>query len=625
MKAQDYKSFITRNISLRGDNIEEKRSEIREYFVKTYKLFEELFNMFAHDNIFYEQPEKLRHPLIFYFGHTATFYINKLILGGFLKNRINPNFESIFAVGVDEMSWDDLNQSNYAWPKVEDAREYRAKVQKVVLEFIDTVEFKLPITWDSPMWIVMMGIEHERIHLETSSVLHRQLNHKVIEPTELFKECQEYGEAPANELINVAGGTIHLGKKRDDDFYGWDNEYGEASFEIDDFKAAKYLTSNGEFLEFVKDGGYKNDSFWDDEGLRWRNYTKASHPTFWLLENNTYHLRTIQNLIKLPMNWPVEVNYLEALAFCKWKSHKTSTNITLPSEAMWYKIYHVSNVKDEPLWGEIAPANINLEHFASPSPVNIFAHGDFFDVIGNVWQWTTTTIDGFQGFEIHPLYDDFSVPTFDKRHNIIKGGSFISTGNETLKSSRYAFRRHFFQHAGFRYVSVSNDHKEDIETVKNHIVFREEKFFDIVTSISSKYIKPDYKTALNLGCDYGKVVFNMSNKFEHLVGIDFTARNILTAQKNLELQNIKNIDFWQGDSCNLKPNFRNFDFIILSNNHEELYNLDHLLEELPMRLNTSGRVVVAFKNFTKQDKVKEIFGKSLKFVEEIDNITIWEK
>ena len=93
MKAQDYKSFITRNISLRGDNIEEKRSEIREYFVKTYKLFEELFNMFAHDNIFYEQPEKLRHPLIFYFGHTATFYINKLILGGFLKNRINPNFE----------------------------------------------------------------------------------------------------------------------------------------------------------------------------------------------------------------------------------------------------------------------------------------------------------------------------------------------------------------------------------------------------------------------------------------------------------------------------------------------------------------------------------------------------
>jgi hypothetical protein len=50
------------------------------------------------------------------------------------------------------------------------------------------------------------------------------------------------------------------------------------------------------------------------------------------------------------------------------------------------------------------------------------------------------------------LYDDFSTPTFDGKHTLIKGGSWISTGNEALKSSRYAFRRHFFQHAGFRYL-----------------------------------------------------------------------------------------------------------------------------------------------------------------------------
>ena len=61
-------------------------------------------------------------------------------------------------------------------------------------------------------------------------------------------------------------------------------------------------------------------------------------------------------------------------------------------------------------------------------------------------------IDGFNNFTVHPLYDDFSTPTFDGKHNLIKGGSWISTGNELLKSSRYAFRRHFYQHAGFRYV-----------------------------------------------------------------------------------------------------------------------------------------------------------------------------
>jgi hypothetical protein len=85
-------------------------------------------------------------------------------------------------------------------------------------------------------------------------------------------------------------------------------------------------------------------------------------------------------------------------------------------------------VRQHPLWsiyplaGE-APRNINLEHWASSCPVNHFRFGEFFDVIGNVWQWTETPITGFDGFQVHPYYDDFSTPTFDTQHNLIKGGS----------------------------------------------------------------------------------------------------------------------------------------------------------------------------------------------------------
>ncbi len=111
-------------------------------------------------------------------------------------------------------------------------------------------------------------------------------------------------------------------------------------------------------------------------------------------------------------------------------------------------------IPDQPYWAQ-APGNINLEHWSSSCPVDRFRTGDFFDVLGNVWQWTETPIYPFHGFEIHPWYDDFSTPTFDTRHNLIKGGSWISTGNEATRDSRYAFRRHFFQHAGFRYVESS--------------------------------------------------------------------------------------------------------------------------------------------------------------------------
>jgi hypothetical protein len=61
----------------------------------------------------------LRHPLIFYYGHTACFYINKLLEKGLIHERVNPKFESIFAVGVDEMDWDDLDEAHYTWPTVE--------------------------------------------------------------------------------------------------------------------------------------------------------------------------------------------------------------------------------------------------------------------------------------------------------------------------------------------------------------------------------------------------------------------------------------------------------------------------------------------------------------------------
>src|SRR5674476_1605590 len=81
----------------------------------------------------YRKADPLRHPMIFYYGHTATFYINKLIISKIITERINPLFESMFAIGVDEMSWDDLNTSHYSWPSFVEAKEYRNKVRKTCL------------------------------------------------------------------------------------------------------------------------------------------------------------------------------------------------------------------------------------------------------------------------------------------------------------------------------------------------------------------------------------------------------------------------------------------------------------------------------------------------------------
>jgi len=80
---------------LLGDNAEAKREEIHSYFVSTFSRYEQLFEMLACEKAYFIKPISLRHPLIFYLGHTATFYINKLILAGLLQERINPEFEAM--------------------------------------------------------------------------------------------------------------------------------------------------------------------------------------------------------------------------------------------------------------------------------------------------------------------------------------------------------------------------------------------------------------------------------------------------------------------------------------------------------------------------------------------------
>ena len=119
----------TRTPILNRGTPDEKREEIRRYFNATFTLDEQLYETLADDKAYYLRPEPLRHPPIFYLGHTATFYVNKLIVAKIIDERIDPRFESMFAVGVDEMSWDDLNEAHYDWPTVAEVKAYRQAVR----------------------------------------------------------------------------------------------------------------------------------------------------------------------------------------------------------------------------------------------------------------------------------------------------------------------------------------------------------------------------------------------------------------------------------------------------------------------------------------------------------------
>lgn len=623
---------IPRTPDLCGTSAPVLRAQLREYFTRTFDCYESLFETLASEDAFYVKPISLRHPLIFYYGHTATFFINKLLLARLINERINPSFESMFAVGVDEMSWDDLDSKNHPWPSAAEVKAYRDQVRELVLALIDTAPLNLPVDWHNPWWAIIMGIEHERIHLETSSVLIRQHHLSRVKSHTAWKSCTQTGPAPENTLVEIPAGVVELNKNKIDPYYGWDNEYGYQRAEIACFKAAKFLVSNGEFLGFVEAQGYVSGEYWQEEGRAWREYTQATRPTFWVKNQNAWFLRVMTEEIPMPWDWPVEVNYHEAKAFCNWKKATTGQNFRLPTEDEWYRLYDfagVQEVNDEP-----AAANIHLDYFASSCPVNRFAQGGLYDVTGNVWQWTETPIYPFEGFDVHPIYDDFTTPTFDDRHNLIKGGSWISCGNESRRSARYAFRRHFFQHAGFRYViaeeikPVPGSHYETDKLMSEYAEFHYgDTYFGVENfpaalvniAITAMGEMPRHK-ALDLGCASGRAAFELARYFDAVTGVDFSARFItqgvqlaqtgtlrytladegeLVSYKSRSLMDLDlahlahKVEFSQGDACNLKPQLTGYDLILAANLIDRLYNPAKFLRQIHERLNPGGVLLIA--------------------------------
>lgn len=453
------------------------RQDILDYFDNTWTLTEVLFSALQNEEAFFRPPtHQLRHPLIFYYCHPPALYVNKLRVARLITQPINPYFEKLFETGVDEMSWDDLSKNQMTWPSAHEIRDYRSTVYQLVKNIIETHPGfdQLPITMQSPLWAIFMGMEHERIHFETSSVLMRELPiHCVKKPSEwpnyfsllanTSHNPTQKMDYPDNHFIDVKQKQVVIGKAKDWPSYGWDNEYGKRELMVKPFRANQFLVSNGEFHEFVVSGGYQDPQYWSNEGWKWRAFRNAKWPTFWVPVGPSglhhYQLRLCFEVVPMQWAWPAEVNYHEAKAFAVWRSLKDKMEIPyrLITEAEHHCLrntltydpimeYDSRSMRQQKI-------NLNLA-YGSQTPVNVMKEGtaEFYDVFGNAWQWCEDHFAALPEFEVHPLYDDFSSPCFDGKHHMIMGGSFISTGDEASCFARFHFRPHFFQHAGFRLV-----------------------------------------------------------------------------------------------------------------------------------------------------------------------------
>ncbi|GAB4212967.1 MAG: hypothetical protein OHK0012_08240 [Synechococcales cyanobacterium] len=426
-------------------------------FEDVWQLDTRLMNSITDPAVFYQQPDPLRNPLIFYLGHSAAFLINKLVQAGLLPQGLRPEYERLFEMGVDPAQANSLTATvqKTPWPAVEEVWHYRQQVYHTVHGLIERLSVHPPVIPTDPLWAVLMGIEHGRIHVETSSMLIRQ-----VDPCSLQRPPGWHyaGDPPIPPQVwlDIPGGEVQMGKPTSDSTFGWDIEYGQRPVTVPPFVVTQHLISHQDFLQFVQSGGYTRPQYWDPQAWQWKEAHRVRHPKFWLPQGHPttaagssglFRYRAMYDVIDLPLSWPVEVNHYEASAYCRWYTERHGEAVHLVSEAEWQWMLSLFET-------EHSDYHLYL-HLGSPRPVHSPKQDQALvphDLRGNVWEWTRDPFTPLAGFAPHPLYPEHAAPFFDQDHRMMLGGSWISQGSMAGRYYRNWFRPHFYQHAGFRLV-----------------------------------------------------------------------------------------------------------------------------------------------------------------------------
>nr|MBA3601777.1 ergothioneine biosynthesis protein EgtB [Acidobacteriota bacterium] len=209
-------------------------------------------------------------------------------------------------------------------PTVRRVFEYRKYVDEKMLEFLrqDLSE--------EARELLVLGLNHEQQHQE---LLITDLKYTFsVNPTfPVYKEgfeLVETGEIVTNGFAEIEGGIYQIGFQGEG--FHFDNELGRHKVYLDDFQISKNLITNGEFLEFIEDGGYENHLLWHAEGLDWVRQNQINSPLYWHNIDGEWFQFTLGGLRKLrPANAVCHVSFYEAAAFAEWKKMR------LPTEFEW--------------------------------------------------------------------------------------------------------------------------------------------------------------------------------------------------------------------------------------------------------------------------------------------------
>jgi len=386
-------------------------------------------------------------PLRWEVGHAAYFYEYWILRQHLKEETIRQDSDSLY----DSITIAHDDRWDLPLPSMQHTRDY---IQTV----LNNVKDRLSRGDDAKRdYLAQYAVFHHDMHNEAYTYTRQTLNYP-----------QPNIGKPGHQLLNVGtlsgdvdipGGNFMLGATQQDGFV-FDNEKWAHTVEVAPFSISRAAVSNADYLKFVEASGYGNREYWDEQGWKWREQSKLSHPVYWRLDSAGWLIKQFDQWNPMPMSAAViHVCWHEAQAYCRWAGRR------LPSEAEWEVAASaepsadgktLSDTKRYFPWGNTEPQadQANLNGFALGT-VDVAAHpaGDSAfgcrQMIGNVWEWTQDTFGPYPGFEAD-MYQDYSQPLFGIT-KVLRGGAWTTQSRMIRNSWRTYYgpeRNDVF--AGFR-------------------------------------------------------------------------------------------------------------------------------------------------------------------------------
>ncbi|MEU4799974.1 ergothioneine biosynthesis protein EgtB [Streptomyces sp. NPDC023327] len=330
-----------------------------------------------------------------------------------------------------------------------EARGYAAEVRGRALDVLDSTPFHGSALTDAGFAFGMIA-QHEQQHDETMLITH-QLRSGPAALTAPDPEPAPPFTGPAEVL--VPGGPFTMGTSTEP--WALDNERPAHRRLVPPFFIDTTPVTNAAYQRFIEDGGYEEMRWWSPAGWAMVRRNGLRAPLFWRREGGQWLRRHFGTVEPVPADEPVlHVSWHEADAYARWAGRR------LPSEEEWEKAARYDPVTDRSLrypWGDEDPtperANLGQRHLR-PAPAGSYPAGasplGVRQLIGDVWEWTSSDFLPYPGFAAFP-YREYSDVFFGGDYKVLRGGAFSVDAvacRGTFRNWDHPVRRQIF--SGFR-------------------------------------------------------------------------------------------------------------------------------------------------------------------------------